>query len=119
MNSIVKAVINKDTPQEISWKIDEFITPELIAAIKKAGVEKNISWKESPLYDLVHILLDTFSYDDLEERMYDEDPEIIDLIEMELDTFNFSPEMVDGTDELARLYLPVMIVILEVIGRDR
>ncbi len=107
----MKAIINQGTAKEISWEIDEAITPDLVKSIEQAGKDKRIDWKDSPLYYLVKILLESISFDELEERMYDEDPEIVDLIRSELDTYSINSDE-KNAEILARLYLPVMIVIL-------
>ena len=108
------AVINKGTDQEISWDLDEYITPELVDSIKKAGIKKNIDWTISPLYDLLELLLEKTTREDLEERIYDEDPQIVEIIVSDLETYHFSTENIELQYklELGRLYLPVLLVIL-------
>lgn len=111
------AVINKGTDQEISWDLEEYITPELVDKIKKAGIEKNIEWKDSPLFDLLELLLEKTSKEELEERIFDEDPQIVELIVSDLEVYHIHSESVDEDIkmELGRLYLPVLLVILSII----
>ena len=111
------AVINKGTDQEISWDLEEYITPELVEKIKNAGIEKNVEWKESPLYDLLELLLEKTRKEELEERIFDEDPQIVELIVSDLEVYHVLSEKIDEDKkmELGRSYLPVLLVILSII----
>ncbi|MCY3412631.1 MAG: hypothetical protein INQ03_13420 [Candidatus Heimdallarchaeota archaeon] len=110
----MRAVINQGTDKEIAWDMDDYVSPDLVNSIRMAGIEKNIDWSESPLYDLVEILLENQSIDELSERIFDEDPILQELITKELKLWNITQE--DDEDkirQLAHLYLPVLLVIAQ------
>jgi hypothetical protein len=106
----LKAAINKGTEKEIVWSIDDPVTPELVHAIETAGDAMSLEWNKSPFMELVELLLTKFSEETLEEMMYDEDPEIIEIGALALK--NPLNESTENIEKMVRLYLPVMVVLL-------
>ena len=107
----MKASIYRDTKYEISWSIDDDpITPDLIERIEDAGRELEINWKRNEFYKAVLLLLEKYSPEEIESKIYDEDPNIIELIALGIQ----SPLDQDSDHfiTLAKLYLPVVIIIL-------
>lgn len=109
----MRAVINQGTDKELSWDLEEYISPELVASIQMAGTEIGIDWEQSPLAELLDLLQDTYTYNQLQEMLYDEEPSVVAMIQSDLDTYHLGEvESREKQEELARLYLPVMIAIL-------
>jgi len=107
----MKATIYQDTKYEISWTIDDDpITPDLVNRIEDAGRELDVDWSKNEFYEAVLFLLDHFTADQIRAKIYDEDPDLIDLIVLALQN------PMDEDDEqfkiLVRLYLPVVLIIL-------
>lgn len=105
----MKATINQGTENEISWSLDDPVTPELVFAIKKAGDSMNLNWFDSPFLEVIDLLLTKYDNDQLEEMLYDEDPEIIDLSCI---TLQNPMNKNQNIETIVRLYLPVMIILL-------
>jgi hypothetical protein len=106
----LKAAINKGTDKEVVWSIDDPVTPKLVQAIEIAGDAMSLEWNESPFMELVQLLLTKYSEEILEEMIYDEDPEIIEIGALALK--NPLNESAENIEKMVRLYLPVMVVLL-------
>ena len=106
----MKAAINKGTDKEVAWSIDDPVTPELVQSIETAGNAMSLGWNESPFMELVELLRTKYSEEKLEEMMYDEDPEIIEIGALALK--NPLNESTENIEKMVRLYLPVMVVLL-------
>ena len=107
----MKAVINPGKIGEITWTIDDQITPELVKNIEQAGDKLGINWSESQFMDALDLLLSKHEKNELEEMLYDEDPEVIEFITLVIN--NPLNEDVDKKlNKMVRLYLPVIIVLL-------
>lgn len=115
----MRAYINKDTPYELSWSIEDQITPELIDQIKDAGNELEIDWLKSPLGDILDILLTKYTKEKIIEMIYDEDETILELLEIDIINelsgwiMTIPQNNIDDVREFSRLYLPILLIILE------
>lgn len=106
----LKAVINKNTPFEISWTLDDPVTPMLVENIKIAGDKIGTNWEELKFRTAVDLLLNKFDKNELLEMMYDEDQEVLEIA-----TLAMSNPLTGDMEELkrmVRLYLPIMIIIV-------
>ena len=107
----MKATIYQDTEYEISWSIEhDPITPELIDRIEEAGRELDIDWSKNEFYPAVELLLDHYSVEEIKAKIFDEDPDLIDLITLAIQ--NPLDEPNDSFRTFVRLYLPVVMIIL-------
>lgn len=107
----MKATIYQDTKYEISWSIDhDPITPDLIERIEDAGRELDIDWSNNEFYPAVELLLDHYTPKEIEAKIYDEDPDLIDLITLAIQ--NPLDEPNPDFRQFVRLYLPVVMIIL-------
>lgn len=107
----LKATINRGTTKEISWTIDDPVTPELVQSIKRAGDAMDLDWLASPFLNAIELLLTKYEIEELEEKLYDENPEIIEISALSLQ----NPLKENSTQDmktLVRLYLPVMVILL-------
>ncbi|MCE7734222.1 MAG: hypothetical protein GPJ54_05030 [Candidatus Heimdallarchaeota archaeon] len=107
----MKAIISEGTLEAFSWTIDESVTPELVDKIEKSGDNTGTDWFSFQFAEIVNILGEKYSLDEIEEMIYDEDPEIIEIGSIVLDQ-----SLIIKKDEnlfnLIRLYFPVMQVIV-------
>ena len=107
----MRASIYQGTKYEISWSLEEDpITPDLVERIEDAGNELDINWKKSQFYPAIELLLDHFSEDEIRRRLYDEDPDLNELIKLAV-----QPPLDEDSEaytKFIRLYLPVVMVIL-------
>jgi len=110
----MKATINQNTDYEISWSSEDAITPELVSRILKQGDEMDVDWSESPFYNVVELLLEKYTSGLLEEMLYDEDPELIEICLLILQNPMKSEfeESDENLREFVRLYFPVMILLI-------
>ena len=106
------ATINNGTEKEISWKIDEQITPELINHVRKAGKGKNINWTETEFAEPVEIILNKYEKEELKLRLYDEDPDLIEMVALILQTPE-NQNSLQNYKDFVRLYLPVIIILVD------
>jgi len=107
----MKASIYQGTKYEISWSIDhDPITPELVERIEDAGRELSIDWKQNEFYPAIQFLLEKFSKEEIEAKIYDEDPDLIELIALTIQ--NPMKADTDQYSQFVRLYLPVILIIL-------
>ena len=107
----MKAIISEGTIEAFSWTIDETVTPELVDKIEKSGDNTNTDWLSFQFAEIVRVLSEKYSLEEIEEMIYDEDPEIIDIGALVLDQ-SFHIRKDENLDNLIRLYFPVMQVII-------
>jgi hypothetical protein len=107
----MRATINQGLENEISWTIDDPITPDLVESIENAGDSKDIKWDTSQFTVAIDLLLTKYNPTEIEEMIYDEDPDIIDVCALAL-TNPLSETPNSNLKKMIRLYLPVMLVLL-------
>ena len=107
----MKAIISEGTSEAFSWGIDEIITPELVDKIEKSGDNTGTDWFSFQFAEIVNILLEKYSLEKIEEMIYDEEPEIIEIGSIVLDQ-SLLIKKDQNLDDLVRLYFPVMQVIV-------
>ncbi|MDH5403154.1 MAG: hypothetical protein OEY49_11730, partial [Candidatus Heimdallarchaeota archaeon] len=83
--------------------------PELVENIREAGNDLGIDWHSNMFAEAISLLLNKYNAKEIEERLYDEDNELIDFISTVINTHNDDSI---NTKEIVRLYLPVLLVIL-------
>ncbi len=108
----MKAIISKGTSEKFSWSIDDPVTPELVDKIEKSGDNTKTDWFSFEFFEIVNLLQEKYSLDEIEIMLYDEDPEIIDLGVVVLDK-SLLLEKNQNLEDLIRLYFPVMQVIVK------
>jgi len=107
----MKAIVSEGTLQAFSWSIDEAITPELVDKIEKSGDNTGTDWFSFQFAEIVNILHEKYNLEKIEEMIYDEDPEIIEIGSIVLDQSLLIKKDQD-LEDLVRLYFPVMQVIV-------
>lgn len=105
------AIISKGTSEKFSWTIDDPVTPELVDKIEKSGDNTNTDWFSFEFFEIVNLLQEKFSLNEIEEMLYDEDPAIIKLGSVILDK-SLLTQNDQKLENLVRLYFPVMQVIV-------
>lgn len=95
----------------ISWTLEDPITPDLIAKIRQAGELTQVDWFDSPFSEAVDILLEKWDFAEIEERIYDEDEEIIDFLALIVNNPLFDQSQ--SLKEVIRLYLPVILILAD------
>lgn len=108
----MKAIISEGTSEAFSWSIDEAVTPELVNRIEKSGDITDTDWFSFQFAEIVNILLEKYSLDEIEEMIFDEDPEIIEIGVIVLDQ-SLLIQKDQNLEDLIRLYFPVMLVIVK------
>lgn len=107
----MKAIISEGTLESFSWTIDESVTPELVDKIEKSGDTSDTDWFSFQFAEIVIILNEKYSLEEIEEMIYDEDPEIMDIGLLVLDQ-SLHIKKDENLENLIRLYYPVMQVIV-------
>ena len=107
----MKAIISKGSPDKISWSLDDPVTPELVDKIEISGDNTNTDWLSFEFFEIVSLLNEKYSLDEIEEMLYDEDPGIIELGSIILDK-SLLTQGDQNLKDLVRLYFPVMQVIV-------
>lgn len=105
----MKAVINQGTDDEFSWTTDDAISPELINDIERVGEKQQVDWFDSPFFDAVQLFNEKYSLNEIEDMLYDEDPELIEIGLLAMEPFDGH---LDHKKSILRLYFPVMLVIV-------
>lgn len=87
------------------------ITPELVDQIEISGDQIDTNWLESPFCDIIDLLLEKYKLDEIEEMIFDEDPNIIDIGTL---TLTNPIQEFENTEieKVIRLYFPVLLVII-------
>ncbi|MHA2278751.1 MAG: hypothetical protein ACXAC2_23480 [Candidatus Kariarchaeaceae archaeon] len=107
----MKAIISKGTSKSFSWSIDEPVTPELVDKIEESGDKTQTDWFSFEFFEVVNILNEKYSLDQIEEMIYDEDPEVIEIGSIVLDQ-SLLIQQDQNLADIIRLYFPVMQVIV-------
>lgn len=107
----MKAIISKGSPENITWALDDPVSPELVDKIEISGDKTNIDWFSFEFFEIISLLREKYSLDEIEEMLYDEDPKIIELGSIVLDK-SLLIENNQNMEDLIRLYFPVMQVIV-------
>lgn len=107
----MKAIISKGTSEKFSWSIDDPVTPDLVDKIENSGDNTKTNWFSFEFFEIITLLQEKYSLDEIETMLYDEDPEIIELGAVILDK-SLILEKNQNLEDLIRLYFPVMQVIV-------
>jgi hypothetical protein len=107
----MKAVVSEGTSEAFSWTIDEAVTPELVDKIEISGDNTGTDWFSFQFAEVVNILNEKYSLDEIEEMIYDEEPEIVEIGSIVLDQ-SLLTQKDQNLEDLVRLYFPVMQVII-------
>ena len=113
----MKAIISEGTLEAFSWTIDESVTPELVDKIEKSGDNTGTDWFSFQFAEIVNILYEKYSLDEIEEMIYDEDPKIIELGYLVLNQ-SLTIQNDENLYHLIRLYFPVMQVIVRKLRQE-
>ena len=88
----------------------------MVKRIHKASIKEKVEWKETQFYSICESILEDRSLDETLEKMYDEDldlvREIAIIIQIRDKGIDFKEDL-DGYFKFTRIYLPIIILILE------
>ena len=103
---------------QVEWSIEESINPSLIIAVRNALLANKNEWKNSVVEKIAQSLIKHYSYSELKEMVYDEDPnliaEIAVLFKLKQEGNILDNESDENYRNLSRLYMPVIFSLVQI-----
>jgi len=101
----------------VEWSIEDTINPSLIIALHDALLANEDEWRDSTVEKIAHSLMKHYSFSELKEMVYDEDPslvaEIAVLFKLKQEGDLLESESNENYRKLSRLYMPVIFSLVQ------